>query len=542
MRQRVQSGVLAFTACALSFSPAVSEAARLKTETYGNWRVVGTDVSQLELGRRDGAEPVDLLGPQKLLEHRLRAGAVLKWRKLEFDVELDALNGLVNTPVEGLLPPLAAEGAPTRVDVIDPVRGRRYGSDLNSLALRKASLIWHSDIGQFAFGATTNHFGQGLLANDGGGALDAQLADQRFGDRVLRASYATKPLYYLSKGRIEEDVTSLVGLDLVLGDETASLVRPSTEWADKGALKDRAVQFVLALKHKRGGYGSGLFYAHRRLATDGSTRLDPVVTRAFTTGLDVDILDLFAEYRRPLAGGAAWNVAAEGAIVAGDATLVRNAACPGRTPSEHCTVLQGGGIARGGYTKGALSLDLLGGFASGDGNPFDATVTNFRFDRDFKVGLVLFDQVMAWQTAAMVRRAGDPALANVPAAGLELLSTSGAVTNALFVQPQVRWQLSGQTKLTASALWAKSAQGVFDPLWTNRTSALTGPFGQPAGRDYGVEFDVGLDDTRALDARRSLVWGLAAGHFLPGDAFATDAAGHTIAPVTLVKARAALVF
>jgi hypothetical protein len=517
-------------------------AARLKTETYGSWRFAGSDVSQLELGRRDGAEPFDLLGPQKLLEHRLRAGAVLKWRKLEFDVELDALNGLVNTPVEGLLPPLAAEGAPTRVDVIDPVRGRRYGTDLNSLALRKASLIWHSDIGQFAFGATTNHFGLGLLANDGGGALDAQLADQRFGDRVLRASYATKPLYYLSKGRIEEDVTSLVGLDLVLGDETATLMRPSTEWPSKGLFKDRALQFVLALKHQRGGYGSGLFYAHRRLVNDGSAGLDVTVTRPFDAGLEVDILDLFAEYKRTLASGSAWNVAAEGAFVTGHANLVRNAACPGRTDAERCTVRQGGAIARGGFSQGPLSLDLLGGYASGDGNPFDAQVTNFRFDRDFKVGLVLFDQVMAWQSAAMVRRAGDPSLANVPTAGLELLSTSGAVTNALFVQPQVRWQLSAQTKLTASALWAKGAQGVFDPLWTNRTSTLTGPFGQPSGRNYGVEFDLGLDDTRSLDARRSLVWGLAAGHFVPGDAFATDTSGGTMAPVTLVKARAAVVF
>jgi hypothetical protein len=542
MRQWVHDGWLAFTACALSFAPAVSQAARLKTETYGSWRVVGTNVSQLELGRRDGAEPLDLLGPQKLLEHRLRAGAVLKWRKLEFDVELDALNGLVNTPVEGLLPPLSAEGAPTRADVIDPVRGRRYGTDLNSLALRKASLIWHSDIGQFAIGATTNHFGMGLLANDGAGPLDGQLADQRFGDRVLRASYATKPLYYLSKGRIEEDVTSLVGLDLLLGDETATLVRPATEWSQKGLIKDRGLQFVLALKHRRGGYGSGLFYAHRRLTTDGSAGLDPIVTSSFDAGLDVDILDLFVEYKRGLAGGSAWNVAAEGAFVTGDANLVRNAACPGRGASDRCTVQQGGAIARGGYSQGALSLDLLGGYASGDGNPFDAKLTNFRFDRDFKVGLVLFDQVMAWQTAAMVRRAGDPSLANVPTAGLELLSTSGAVTNALFVQPQLRWQLAGHTKLTASALWAKSAQGVFDPLWSNRTSSLTGPFGQPAGRNYGVEFDLGLDDTRALDAKRQLVWGIAAGHFLPGDAFATDASGHTIAPVTLVKARAAVLF
>jgi len=406
--------------------------------------------------------------------------------------------------------------------------------------------IIHSDIGQFAVGATTNQFGLGLLANDGAAPLDAQLGDQRFGDRVLRASYATKPLYYLSGGRIEEDITSLVGVDLVLGDETTAFVRPSREWDAQGAFKDRGLAFVLALKHKRGGYGSGLFYTHRRVNTPGSPGLDAVVTRPFDTSLDVDVLDLFAEYRRPLTGmlGPATEVrfAAEGAFVTGSANTVRNAACPGRTEAELCRVLQGGGIARGGVAFGDLSFDLLGGWASGDGNPFDATLTNFRFDRDFKVGLVLFDQVMAWQTANMVRRAGDPSLANVPTAGLDLLSTSGAVTNALFAQPTVRWQLAPTTRLTASALWARAPQGLVDPLWANRTSALTGPSGQPAGRDYGLEFDLGLDDVRPLDAGRQLVWGLAAGHFLPGDAFVVDAAGRTPAPVTLVKARAALVF
>src|SRR5204863_515483 len=85
-----------------------------------------------------------------------------------------------------------------------------------------------------------------------------------------------------------------------------------------------------------------------------------------------------------------------------------------------------GWVAKLGLTSGPLTLELLGGYASGDGNPFDATVHNFSFNRDYKVGLILFDQVVAWQTAGIVRRATDANVVNYPSAGVDLLSTARA--------------------------------------------------------------------------------------------------------------------
>lgn len=49
--------------------------------------------------------------------------------------------------------------------------------------------------------------------------------------------------------------------------------------------------------------------------------------------------------------------------------------------------------------KGRWGLLLDGGFASGDQNPYDARLQNFRFDANYKVGLVLFDQVLGYQSA-----------------------------------------------------------------------------------------------------------------------------------------------
>ena len=43
---------------------------------------------------------------------------------------------------------------------------------------------------------------------------------------------------------------------------------------------------------------------------------------------------------------------------------------------------------------------------------------------------------MAWQTAAMVRRAGNPALVNVPSAGLELLSRQVDILEIRIKRPE----------------------------------------------------------------------------------------------------------
>jgi hypothetical protein len=529
---------------ALALAPCEARAEGVVAEVHGSYRLAGWLQPDLPLGLRDLGAPRDMLGQTGFLEHRLRAGALVSYGDLSFDFELDALNGLLGVAAgDQVLAPIAGpEASPARADLADPLRNRAYGLSLNSLAIRKASLRWKTGLGLFSVGATVNRFGLGLLANGGDAPIDAELGDQRFGDRVLRASWATKPLQALG---IDEDLTALAGADLLLQDETGTLVRPASDWDAKGLTRDVGAAFVLALRHVRGGYSSGLFFTHRRVTSPGASVLDPNVTAAFDTSIRATVVDLFADYKHPIGPPEKkreWFVAAEGAVVTGSTNTVRNHACPGNTEDNRCAILQFGAVARAGLRGERVSFDLLGGFASGDGNPFDASLTGFRFDRDFKAGLILFDQVLAWQTAAMVRRAGDPLLLNVPNAGLELASTSGAITNALFLQPTVRVQATGRLQLVASLLWARAPQAYLDPLWTNRTSRQVNPWGVEAGRSYGAEFDAGANYARELSTGTRLLVGLAGGYFVPGDAFATDAAGARIDPVWLVKARTAVTF
>lgn len=543
----------------VSFTPASASATRLETEVHGSYRLLFSNQSDIPLGVRDTGSPVATLGATNFLEHRLRVGSLFRYGKLEFDLEIDALNGLVNAPANGLVPALVGPeaGAP-RPDPADPLRNRAYGLSFNSFAVRSAMLTYKSNIGNFAIGPTTFEWGQGMLSNDGSGprtrggreVMDETFGDARYGDRAFRVMYATKPLYYLSGGTIEENVTSVIGFDLVLQDETAKLIRPTHE-ADRvndGAgflervLRDRSYQAVLALKHERGGYSSGIFATRRWMSFPTKPLQDGFVTLPFATDLQVWAVDLALDYEKKLSEKTSVYAAFEGALVTGSTNYVRNATCTGADEDSHCSVFQQGFVARTGVHVGDLSFDLLGGYASGDGNPFDSSVTNFRMDRDFKVGLILFDQVVAWQSAAQVRRASDPTITNEPSAGVELLSTAGSITNAAFVNPTVRYQASKNLNVMGGVLWGMAPQRYTDAFWVTRTSEKTNLFGVPAGSSYGFEFDLGASYTRELASGIDLNFGIQGGYFLPGDAFAIDTEGNTMKPVYLTKVRTAVVF
>lgn len=515
----------------------------LEYEFNGNYRVLGWNQSDIALGTNYPGEHSDLLGRQTFFEHRLRAGSTLRWSSFEFELEFDVLNGLLNAPADGVVAAYPRpEGALPGPELADPLRNRSLGLDFNSAAIRKAYLTWKSPIGNFSVGPTTFTWGTGMLSNGGGAQLDDQYGDQRFGDRTFRAMYATKPLYFLSGGRITEDFTAGIGADFLLQDETGRF-RRADAFGGPEFVEDLGVSGIFVLRHARGNYNSGLFVARRQLWFP-HVDTGPQQT-GYSTDLGVWAFDFFVEYKQqiPALGGEFYG-AFEGVHVTGDTNHVRNLSCSGQNAESRCNISQQGAVAKVGVVGDVVGWELLGGYASGDGNPFDENVTNFRFDRDFKVGLILFDQVMAWQSAAAVRRAADPELTNGPAAGVDLLSTGGSVTNAIFIQPTVRARLSRHLTFRSSVLWARSPQRYTDPLWTNRNSAKTNAFGAPAGQNYGVELDVGLDYRRPIGSH-DFIFGVHGGYFAPGNAFemADGVDGfRRMDPVYLVKARTGFVF
>jgi hypothetical protein len=207
-------------------------------------------------------------------------------------------------------------------------------------------------------------------------------------------------------------------------------------------------------------------------------------------------------------------------------------------------VAQQGAAARALLSRGTLEAELEAGYASGDGNPFDDASTQLQFSRDFKVGLVLFDEVLLFQTQNAARRLADPNLAARPPAGIDLLPTEGAVANALYLKPTLRWRPSlfgGRLRLVGSVLLARAAQPYVDPYSTFVASTPLNPFGAEPGKNYGTAID-GAGSWRArLRGNVGYELGVQAGRLFPGNAFRM-ADGSRLAPVNAVRFRATLVF
>ena len=207
-------------------------------------------------------------------------------------------------------------------------------------------------------------------------------------------------------------------------------------------------------------------------------------------------------------------------------------------------VAQQGAAARALVSRGPVEAEIEGGYASGDANPFDGASTGFQFNRDYKVGMVLFDEVLLFQSQNAARRIADPRLSGRPPVGIDLLPTEGAVTNALYLKPTLRYSppvFGNRFRLVGSVLFARAAQLPTDPFQSYVSSTQLNVFGANPGRDYGVEIDGAIAYRTRLADPFGLEIGLQAGHLFPGNAF-RRADGSAMAGVTATKLRATLSF
>lgn len=162
-------------------------------------------------------------------------------------------------------------------------------------------------------------------------------------------------------------------------------------------------------------------------------------------------------------------------------------------------------MAFGGLVNAALDLDpwgieVEGGFASGDGNPRDENIRTFVFDRDYSVGLVLFEQSLPTLGTAVVTDATGSRTT-------EFAQTGSAVSNALYLRPTLRRTIIDGFDAQLTFLAARAAK--LDEAATDRSPS------------YGMEFDLGA---RYTGIEHVDVLGLF-GVFVPGDYY--SAAGIT---------------
>jgi hypothetical protein len=366
-------------------------------------------------------------------------------------------------------------------------------------------------IGLLRMGQMGSSWGMGILANDG--TKDPVFGTVFGGDIVERVLFATKPFYKLGKDWIK-DFTLAVAGDLVFDDITAKLYEGDLAW-----------QAVLALRWSWKNYAAGFYFVYR-----DQTRSDDRTLKVFAfdgyLNLSVDMIETLNAY-----------VEGELAYVMGETTLAYSI----QQPEGH-DVSQLGAAGRIGLKwLETIHLSLELGYASGDSNNYDGQIRSFTMDPSHKVGLILFPEVLAWQSARSAVLAGSDEITGVDNPGIELLPTNGGVAGAFYFNPVLRARPLKWLELNAGLVLARTSNFLVS-AWEQKNR------GRPAGylggsverRDLGVELDGSVWFNIPVKYV-GLSAGFEFGYFWPGDYFITGE-GDKMADVWLASGRLRLTY
>jgi len=357
--------------------------------------------------------------------------------------------------------------------------------------LRKAFI--RASIGYYlhaSVGWTTSHWGLGLLANDGAHGWEpgsGRFSDPIGGDRTLRAMLATGP--HSSAGVMLAVGADILDEDLMSGDDVLL----------EG---DTARQGVAALTVGEGKpHGAGVYVALRQ-----QEALDGDETNVVAT-------DLYLRTKHQL-GRAEFQAQSEVAYITGTTDLG-----PSSDFEQH-DVRQLGAAFRAELDAGQFgsALDVL--YASGDADLDNAQQNAFRADPNYEVGLLLYRQVLAAQSARGSATAADLTLVGVPAEDLDRVPTRGSATNTLAVFPRLRMRPTAGLEVYAGTVFAFAAQKPADPF-NSRVVGGGSPrnaLGAMSSRMLGTEYDFGVRFRMNMAGVETTLGG-EAGVFTPGPAF-----------------------
>jgi hypothetical protein len=354
----------------------------------------------------------------------------------------------------------------------------------------------------------------GIIANVGD--HPTLFGDYSGGAIVERLLFATRPLGQQSPLNVA------VAGDLVFKDANADLTD------DETALQGVAAVFYQD-KHDNmiGFYG---VYRHQRR---GSTALPG---RDFDETLKVWSLDSSGKFNAKIPGTRGHVFGEyEASYLLGNTNYVRTTQQTRENEREDVRAF--GAAARlGAVTESGVGDDRWGdfvaslewGWASGDADPNDGVTRRFRFDPNHNVGLILFDEVLAWKTARAASIARDPELTQRPNPGTDLLASNGSVFGATYLNPTVVVRPVRELDLKLGAVIAQTTADFVDPVRVGTNGVFQNyDGGDPRSHDLGIELDTGFEYRHALDYEMTLQLGAQGGVFFPGNAFA-DGAGDKI--------------
>ena len=401
---------------------------------------------------------------------------------------------------------------------VDAAKDTYSKSNWYNVYPRELYVEWRSPMGLFRLGQQKNHWGEGLVANDGD--HPQMFGDTNRGDIVERLLFATTPL-----GKGTPFLLAAAG-DLVFQDKNADLTNG-----------DYAMQGVLAALYRVdvgniGLYGVVRHQWHHAQAIDMYT--------PFSEYLTVGVVDLAGKLRGKIPGANGYAyIAGEAATIFGSTSFIRsnygNALDPTAARDKEKILSYGGSLTAGfvhlrkGEKEewGDAVAELEFGYASGDADPFDGTEKRFTFEQSHNVGLVLFNDVLRWKTARSATIAADPRLVNRPNPGLQFLPSEGGVFGATYLNPRFVVRPKRWADVKLGFVLAQATADFVDPYQVGAKGNYANyDGGDPTRRDLGFEIDSGFDFRIPIgnDLTR-LELGAEGGVLFPGRAF-DDALGN----------------
>ena len=456
----------------------------------GSLRLIGGTVGQVDIHAEDPNLPVRT--PQDdfaYMRLRLRPSAALiddgffRIYKASFDAELHVF-------------PFGQE-APAGFDY-DPRWELR--SDSPEPRLTEASILLAGHLMAIQAGLVRSHFGLGTVSNAGEDAPSATVRQSPFGygregDRVLMLQLAFFPLGVKADARGDEyrPLSLVLQGNGVVDDDTSS-------WS----AGDRTYQALLGVLFQEAGFSgaAGGVYRRQSHAEGGVTE---VAIFAATLAWQHTFGDLRLWGEGELAGYVGQTTLSQSALVSG--------------PYD---ILALGGLGRLGLSHEYFEVAVETGVASGDDNPFDQELHSFSFDREHRVGLLMFSEATRAASAIDAYNVTDETYRAEPPRGFDRLASGGAIRNAIYLNPRVAARPIHGLTLTLGYLFAVSEEPWVDAFRTGVNGGEpTGPRGAVGETELGHEIDVGLEydlDLGAvgLRARAQLAW------YRPGAVFDTE--------------------
>jgi len=464
------------------------------------------------------------LGQRAFASHWLRVTPRLQLREdLEIVGQLDVLTGVV----------VGDTAKDTRADATP----RDDHDGFKNVQPRWLYAQWRTRVGLFRVGQQPNHLGMGLLANDGD--HPSVFGDYRRGAISERVLFATRP------GGKDHPLIVAVAGDLVFQDARTQLVRGDVAW-----------QGVLAAYWDEGPNQLGAF-AVLRDQSRARQSVSPLFP--YTDRIKALAIAATGKFAAPIPGvdGFVYG-AAELAGLFGSTNAVRT---QDQALGELETRLQSwGGAVQLGFVRRAWAReapargdpkgwgDVVGqleiGYASGDADPYDGTERRFLMDPNHRIGLLLFDEVMRWQTARAATAAQDPLLQNAsrPTPGVDLLPSQGGVYGAQYVNPVVIVRPRRWLDLKGGMVLAQATADVVNPYKLATGGAYVNYRGGDArSHDLGLELDLGVEARAPLDHGLVLALGAQGGVLFPGRALA-DERGQAMPTPWIVVGRLGLLY